>query len=162
MFETVCGHDPWYLKLKLFGPSCLECRVEGQYYDLCCLLLARSRVPPSRPGFQPMMLTPRYAQQISPNKSVICPCPSSPSTSALSSGLASWSAAHSPKASASYRVSVRSLAGLGEKSLGSEMVQTQRLRTSSQASFPRSVTRAAVAFTSYCCFHGTFIWYTDS
>ena len=44
-----------------------------------------------------------------------------------------------PKASASYRVSVRSLAGLGVKSLGGEMVQTQRLRTSSQASFPRSV-----------------------
>lgn len=42
------------------------------------------------------------------------------------------------------------------------MVQTQHLRTSSQASFPRFVTEAAVAFTSYCCFHGTFIWYTDS
>ena len=24
VFETVCGHDPWYLKLKLFGPSCLD------------------------------------------------------------------------------------------------------------------------------------------
>ena len=43
------------------------------------------------------------------------------------------------KASASYGVSVCSLAGLGEKSLGDEMVQNQRLRTSSQASFPRSV-----------------------
>ena len=44
---------------------------------------------PGRPGFQPMMLSPRYAQQISPNKNVICPCRSYPYTS----GLALWSAA---------------------------------------------------------------------
>ena len=136
--------------------------VEDQYYDLCCLLLARFRVTPSRPGFQPMMLTPRYAQQISPNKNVICPCPSSPSTSALSSGLASWSAAHSPKASASYRVSVRSLAGLGEKSLGSDLGTNPAFTHIFAGFLPTVGHPSAVAFTSYWCFHGIFIWYTDS
>jgi hypothetical protein len=54
------------------------------------------------------------------------------------------------KASASYRVSVRSLAGLGVKSLGGEIVQTQRLRTFSQASFSRSVTRTATTAARRC------------
>jgi hypothetical protein len=54
------------------------------------------------------------------------------------------------KASASHRVSVRSLAGLGEKSLGGEIVQTQRLRTSSQASFPRPTPETATTAARRC------------
>ena len=30
VFETVCGHDPWYLMLKLFGPSGNGSRKKGQ------------------------------------------------------------------------------------------------------------------------------------
>ena len=162
VFETVCGHDPWYLKLKLFGPSCLDCRVEGQYYDLCCLLLTRFRVTPSRPGFQPIMLTPRYAQQISPNKNVIFPCPGSPSTSVLFSGSTSRSPARSSRTSASYGISVRNLAGLGVKSLGSEFGTNPAFTHIFAGFLPTVGHPSAVAFTSYWCFHGIFIWYTDS
>ena len=85
---------------------------------------------------------------------VICPRPDS-----TSSGSVSWSAAHALGAIGLYVVSVRDLAGLGERM--SRNTNPLAFRSSSQASFPGCATSPQLP-SPRTSFLQSYIWHTAS
>ena len=100
-----------------------------------------------------------HTMQISPDKNVMFRCTSSPFTCVVVwNGFARDGAARLTTP-ALYGVSVRNLTALMGSRLGG-VEQTQRLRTRSQASLPRSVTLAQLPSSS-TCLSTVVIWYTE-